>query len=258
MAPLTYRINEKVCYMVSELMEHHIAPAFFKGCQRQPRRCIRKHSIPESEYTFASRRNHGWKVYPDTYKQAKLFLSANYVEQVAVSFKPKDKQISSEKVQNVFSKCVGAFPCVYLFSLSDAKHFEFVDTNETDSMLYKFGKTNNLSRRTGEHMKLYGAMDHVDMSLECFTYVDPSYIGQAESKIKSYFKMANMLIPHEAHNELVVIPNDKLPLVKSMYADVSELFSYKNTELVYRMRELEQLVEKKDDDSGVLEKQKVD
>jgi hypothetical protein len=37
--------------------------------------------------------------------------------------------------------------------------------------------------------------------------------------------------------------------VKSMYSDISNLYSYKNNEVVYRMKELEYLLEKKNDNS---------
>lgn len=235
--------------MVNDLIDYNIAPAFFKGCHRSPRKCIQKHAIPESEYIFACKRNNSWKVYNRLYRASKLFLSSHYVEKVAIHYKPKDNRISSEQVQNVFDKCVGTFPCVYLFSLTEAKNNEFVDSDNENAMIYKFGLTTSIKLRTNQHDKSYGAMDHVNMALECFTYIDPSYLKEAETKLRTYFKMADMLISHKKYKELVLIPNDKLPLVKSMYSDISNLYSYKNNELIYRMKELEYLLEKKNDNS---------
>jgi hypothetical protein len=95
---------------------------------------------------------------------------------------------------------------------------------DDDAFVCKFGKTNNLSRRCGEHFRTYGDMDdETEFSLELFSNVEPSLMSDAEGKLRTYFIFANKLIKDDTFRELVVLDKTELKMARVIYTDISKL-----------------------------------
>ena len=132
----------------------------------------------------------------------------------------KDKLVAKiigtnpKNVREVFRKSPRAFPCIYLLSLGKAKYlrktFKLCDEISDDVIIYKYGRTNDLKRRIGEHEKKYGSLKGVTINLECFVYIDPKYTSEAETMISEYFEDLNIKFKYEKHNELIQIENNKI------------------------------------------------
>lgn len=81
----------------------------------------------------------------------------------------------SKCVKTVLSKSVHTTPCIYLFSLGKVKdlrkleYFKEALKNASGGTVYKWGRTIDLKRRTGEHNITYGSIEGVTLVLEILT-----------------------------------------------------------------------------------------
>ena len=81
-----------------------------------------------------------------------------------------------------------------------------------DTLLYKFGNTDDLSRRSGEHERTYKKIfkiDHIELMI--FSVIDPKYIFEAESSLKDYFRLNKV----EFQNTTELIALNKLEYDKA-------------------------------------------
>ena len=222
LTPKLYHMDDSKYYKVSELLKYSPARKFFYGCKQSPRQCLLKHNIHQNDYICAIQKNGEWKTgYNLSFKKANVFLREEYVKDMVLDFKKKDPTII-----NVFSKYVCEFPCIYLFCLGKPSELDFVESTAEEAFVYKFGMTNNIQRRTCEHLKTYSMYNNVSIEIEMFAYIHNDNLHEAESKLRNYFKMSDMIIEHPQHKELVVIPKSKLHLVKHMYNDIYNLFNH--------------------------------
>lgn len=226
-----YFINDSKYFKVVELMKYHLSKKFFSGCKQSPRRCLSKHNIDYTDYMCAVEKDGNWKTgYDPSFRKANLFLKATYVNDNVFN----EQSVKEEpEIINVFSKYVCEFPCIYLFSLGVLSELDFVNTSkkyeEEECFVYKFGMTNNIQRRTCEHLKTYNVYENVSLHIEMFAYIQNDKLYAAESKLRNYFKMSDMIVSHTQYKELLIIPKSKLPLVKHMYNDIYNLFNKKKT-----------------------------
>lgn len=76
-------------------------------------------------------------------------------------------------------------------------------TTLDDHIIVKFGLTDNLDRRTGEHMRDYGKIPNVHLELMRYCYVDPKYLSRAEVYIKEYFEDTETFVRYKNHVEII-------------------------------------------------------
>jgi len=111
---------------------------------------------------------------------------------------------SIHAIKEAFKTSSGKTPCVYLFALGYANKLLNTEEYSDDCILYKFGNTDDLPRRSSEHDRNYKKqfkLDHIELML--FSVIDPKYIVDAETSIKDYFKLN--IIKHENSKELIVL-----------------------------------------------------
>lgn len=92
-------------------------------------------------------------------------------------------------IKEAFKTSSGKTPCVYLFVIGNANELLKTDIYSADTLLYKFGYTDDLPRRSGEHerdFKKIFKVDHIELMI--FSVIDPKYISDAETSLKDYFK----------------------------------------------------------------------
>jgi hypothetical protein len=148
--------------------------------------------------------------------------------------------INAQLVRNVLSTCISTMPCVYLFNVGKIselrKHYEELKPYKK-GFLFKWGRTNNLKRRTGEHIKNYGNLLDSTLRLKYFSPVDNMYEVDAENEIRQYFH--SNAISFKNHKELIILDRTEIADARKFYEDVYEKFSSEADKLLGRNKELE-------------------
>ena len=106
--------------------------------------------------------------------------------------------INIETYRNVFKTHTHAFPCVYLEKIGIVRDLKdtfnidnIVYNNNMDSIVCKFGFTDNIERRLTQHQRDYGNLKNVNLELLKFTTIDVKYIVEAEQELRKLFQNFN-------------------------------------------------------------------
>jgi hypothetical protein len=96
-----------------------------------------------------------------------------------------------------------------------------------DSTVYKFGFTEDLSRRVIELEKQYSKLQGVTITLGTFYFVDPKYTSEAENKVRELCGAFEVRINKtvQGFNELVVLDEKQFTIVKDLYSKYGEHFA---------------------------------
>ena len=133
-------------------------------------------------------------------------------------------------------KCVDSFlitacnrlPALYLFKINH--------TIPDNNLVLKYGISNNLRRRTRDHVRTFGP----DISLYINTTVDPVFQKDAENEIRKFFKECGFDKPqHSKHRELVIVPKCAMPMIRNEYARVGAAYMAYMVEAAMVKKELE-------------------
>ena len=125
-------------------------------------------------------------------------------------------------VKEVFKTCVAKVPCVYLFHIGkimDMKKHYPDDLNQYKSgMLFKYGRTENLSRRLGEHMGTFGTLEGSRFELSYWSPINVNNVVTAESQLSTFFDAKK--IAFLDHVEVVLLKKSDLKSVKEKYLEI--------------------------------------
>jgi hypothetical protein len=146
-------------------------------------------------------------------------------------------------VTQLFRKSCRAIPCVYLFEVGTVgemrPHFNLDEFKNDNEKVYKYGRTNDMARRTGEHKRTYGKLKGNTFGLSVFSSIDEKNASKAETKLKHYFDNMNVNVVDQRYNELVVMDKKKLLSMKELYNDIYIHFSGNNKELVQQIQDMQ-------------------
>ena len=146
-------------------------------------------------------------------------------------------------VKQLFRKSCRAIPCVYLFEVGTVgnmrQHFNLENFNDDNDKVYKYGRTEDMARRAGEHQKTYGKLKDNSFSLSVFSYIDEMYACKAETKLKHFFNNMNVNVEDTKHHELIVMNKSKLQTMKELYNNIYNQFSGNNKDLIKQMQEMQ-------------------
>jgi hypothetical protein len=101
---------------------------------------------------------------------------------------------------------------------------------DNDTMLCKFGCTEDIAKRTSQHetkyKKDYG--NDIRMELLAYTIIDPKYLYDAEGSIRSFFTAERL----DSKSELILLNKKNLDKVKQYYNAMHNLYigDYKQIE----------------------------
>nr|QOI90586.1 hypothetical protein HWQ62_00455 [Pyramimonas orientalis virus] len=160
--------------------------------------------------------------------------------------------VDTSTITQLFRKSSRAIPCVYLFEVGTVgnmrQHFNLDNHKDDTDKVYKYGRTEDMARRSGEHQKTYGKLKDNTFGLTVFSYVDEKFASKAETKLKHYFDNFNVNVEDDKHNELVVMNKKKLLTMKELYNDLYIHYSGNNKDLIQQMQEmqLKHQIEKKE------------
>ena len=151
--------------------------------------------------------------------------------------------VDTSTITQLFRKSSRAIPCVYLFEVGTVgnmrQHFNLNNHKDDTDKVYKYGRTEDMARRAGEHQKTYGKLKDNTFGLTVFSYVDEKFASKAETKLKHYFDNFNVNVEDDKHTELVVMNKKKLLTMKELYNDMYIHYSGNNKDLIQQMQEMQ-------------------
>ena len=122
-----------------------------------------------------------------------------------------------------------------------------ININYSDNdIVCKYGRTNDLSRRTSEHMLTFSKIDNIDIKLKCYSYIDNNYTSNAEADIKKYFKTLNMNMTYNNIEEIVVIDKDYLSIIEDLYQNIGRKYMGNVSEYIIQLKEKEQEIKNRE------------
>jgi hypothetical protein len=152
--------------------------------------------------------------------------------------------ISEKTYRALFSKCANKLPSIYLIYLGNVKElrktFEIDDSFPDDSGVYKYGFTDDLGRRMGEHETKYGKLENVKLVLTTFHGIDPQYLREAEHDIKEECNAYEINLQTEGYKELIVLNKKQLEHVTKNYGRIGRDYMGHTAELQQQIRELKE------------------
>ena len=171
-----------------------------------------------------------------------LFTIQMGKEEDKVELGTKILGISEKTYRALFSKCANKLPSIYLIYLGNVKElrktFEIDDSFPDDSGVYKYGFTDDLGRRMGEHETKYGKLENVKLVLTTFHGIDPQYLREAEHDIKEECNAYEINLQTEGYKELIILNKKQLEHVTKNYGRIGRDYMGHTAELQQQIREL--------------------
>jgi len=149
--------------------------------------------------------------------------------------------VTPAAIKDMCAVNAGIIACVYLYSLGTVKQLrksmgigkEYSD----DQIVYKYGCTNDLARRTREHATKYGALRGAHLELVYYGRIDTQHAFKAEAEIAAVFASHDLMFTYQGSKEIAIAPLSKLPALKKAYDAYTEIYQG-------RVKELDTAIEK--------------
>ena len=153
--------------------------------------------------------------------------------------------VSQAAITKMFRKSVARVSCVYLFEIGRVGDLRGnVDGlslfHNDDAIVYKYGMTSDMARRSEEHGRYYGKMNGSDFKLALFSNIDEVYVSKAESCLKRHFDMMKV---HVNGTEHIVVDKYQKSYIKEIYTNIYRQYSGSNGELISQVQELQHEIE---------------
>jgi hypothetical protein len=108
--------------------------------------------------------------------------------------------------------------------------------------VYKYGFTDDLSRRIGEHESKYGKLKNVVLTLSTFHIIDTKYTSEAEHEVRDICNAFEKKLNVEGFNELIVLNDKELIQIKKQYKYIGNEFAGATSELQSQITELKEKI----------------
>jgi hypothetical protein len=106
-----------------------------------------------------------------------------------------------------------------------------------DHLLCKYGRSEDMSRRLGEHINKYRKEFNINLQIIGYSLIDPKNIVNAENNISNYFE--NKKIKYKDERELVVIEKNYVDFVREQFKMLQKEYSGHCKQLIEKIQELE-------------------
>jgi hypothetical protein len=143
--------------------------------------------------------------------------------------------VTPKALKAVLNTNVSTMPAIYLFHLGSVKDLRsslnIPDRFEDNSTVYKFGRSDNLHRRTGDHETAFGRLANVNLRLKHHVYIDPVFTTEAEADIRKYFTDVDWVLPHMQYTELAIVPSKLECMVREKFIMIGKSYAGKLDDL---------------------------
>jgi hypothetical protein len=157
--------------------------------------------------------------------------------------------VPCKNVKDVLKTSSSPVSCVYLFTLGTVATlrdvFKIPKTYADSSIVVKYGKTDDLERRSGENNSDYSAFKGVEVKLKCYSHVDSKHITDAENDVRDFIRVTNLDFAFDKFKELAIVPKDKMVSVEKKYSDVRKIYAGNMSEIINEKEKLMNEIEKK-------------
>lgn len=241
-------INEKTGYNIDEHYKYFIKKNVNLVDKKTSKKTMYLTFLGLIRLLFVSKNNNAIKF-------QKWAINILFTHQIGTQ---EQKQILSDKLLgksvksaiDVFKTSCKSIPSIYLLTLGKVsklrKSFNISKDIDDETILCKYGKTENLERRLIEHNNDYGKIEGVELRLKYYAFIDPEFITDAENQIKNFFVANNMKLEHLKRNELVLVNANLMKNTLKTYEFVYNSCSGFVKEINCKIKDLEQQLEIKD------------
>lgn len=138
---------------------------------------------------------------------------------------------SPRTLKAIFDKHAANFPSIYLMSLGKVRElretFGIPVDKPDDSIVYKFGFTDDLARRVIELESEYSKLPGVTMTMGTFQIIDTKYTSEAESEVRETCSAFEVRVKKTEHgyNELVALDEKQFANIKKLYRRIGDEFA---------------------------------
>jgi hypothetical protein len=138
---------------------------------------------------------------------------------------------SPRTLKAIFDKHAATFPSIYLMSLGKVRElretFEISASKPDESTVYKFGFTEDLSRRVIELEAEYSKLPGVTMTIGTFHIIDTKYTSEAENEVREMCAAFEVRVKKttQGFNELIVLDDKQFANMKKMYRRIGDDFA---------------------------------
>jgi len=155
--------------------------------------------------------------------------------------------ISMKAYKAVFDSHADKFPSIYLFRLGKVRDlretFQIPNLISDNSYVYKYGCTDDLSRRINETGQKYGKLQNVKPELVLYRMVETKHIFDAEREIREQCKAYEKNLNTSGYIELIILTGKEYEYMKKCYKRIGNEYAGASAELQRQVQELEQKVE---------------
>jgi hypothetical protein len=155
---------------------------------------------------------------------------------------------SPRTLKAIFDKHAATFPSIYLMSLGKVRElretFEIPSNKPDESTVYKFGFTEDLSRRVIELEAEYSKLPGVTMTVGTFHIIDTKYTSEAENEVREMCAAFEVRVKKttQGFNELIVLDDKQFANMKKMYRRIGDDFAGATLGLQKQIAELKEKI----------------
>ena len=138
---------------------------------------------------------------------------------------------SPRTLKAIFDKHAATFPSIYLMSLGKVRDlretFGISADKPDESTVYKFGFTEDFSRRVIELESEYSKLPGVAMTIGTFHIIDTKYTSEAESEVRETCAAFEVRVKKttQGFNELIVLDDKQFANMKKLYRRIGDDFA---------------------------------
>ena len=163
--------------------------------------------------------------------EEKLFTIQMGTKEQKVKLGAEILNTSPRTLKAIFDKHAATFPSIYLMSLGKVRELREtfgIPANKPDeSTVYKFGFTEDLSRRVIELETEYSKLPGVTMTIGTFHIIDTKYTSEAENEVREMCAAFEVRVKKttQGFNELIVLDDKQFANMKKMYRRIGDDFA---------------------------------
>lgn len=138
-----------------------------------------------------------------------VFNSLFGTKEAKTNILSKVLNVDADHLKSIMNKSAINISCLYLID---------INKNDNNQKIYKYGYTDNITRRFKEHIKTYGD----DIKLDTFILIPVLELSKAENEFKK--SISNYKYIFEEQNELISLCTESYINVKNIFKTISEKY----------------------------------